>query len=242
MKKSMRVSLLAAVTVVMLCKLANAQFMNGGFEMGNFNGWSLAGTGASLSSVISASTPMLNGQTTDINPYYGNYMARLQNLAGGNHYTTLSQSSTLVSADLNETLYVGWGAMLIEPGNHSVEQQPDFSINILKNGVTIDSFSADARTKQGGGWVPYGYLGGTAWYKSGVFSSALSAFSAGDLLSISISINDCSQGGHGGVVFLDGIGTMEISNMNDPVPEPATLLLFGTGIAGLVGNKLRRKK
>ena len=46
----------------------------------------------------------------------------------------------------------------------------------------------------------------------------------------------------------------EISNEHDlafrtfaddehaPVPEPATMLLFGTGLAGLVGNRIRRKK
>ena len=28
----------------------------------------------------------------------------------------------------------------------------------------------------------------------------------------------------------------------DPVPEPATMILFGTGIAGLAGTRLRRKK
>jgi hypothetical protein len=29
---------------------------------------------------------------------------------------------------------------------------------------------------------------------------------------------------------------------SDPVPEPATLLLFGTGLAGLIGSKIRKKK
>ncbi len=28
----------------------------------------------------------------------------------------------------------------------------------------------------------------------------------------------------------------------DPVPEPATMLLFGTGLAALAGNRIRRKK
>jgi hypothetical protein len=31
-------------------------------------------------------------------------------------------------------------------------------------------------------------------------------------------------------------------HVDDPVPEPATMLLFGTGIAGIVGIRLRKKK
>ena len=34
----------------------------------------------------------------------------------------------------------------------------------------------------------------------------------------------------------------DTDNLTNPVPEPATMLLFGVGIAGLVGSQIRRKK
>ena len=53
----------------------------------------------------------------------------------------------------------------------------------------------------------------------------------------SISNYDCYQS----YVFHPGVGLWAFKE-SSPVPEPATMLLFGTGIAGLAGSRLRRKK
>ncbi len=36
--------------------------------------------------------------------------------------------------------------------------------------------------------------------------------------------------------------TLIATRSSDPVPEPATMLLFGTGLIGLAGSRIRRKK
>ena len=109
MKKKSWINVLLIAGSLMVSNPAHALFTNGGFESGDFTGWSVSGSGAPLSTVMSAATPMLTGQTSDIDPYYGSYMARLQDLYGGYHVTTLSQSDTITGADLSEDLYVRWG-------------------------------------------------------------------------------------------------------------------------------------
>lgn len=183
---------------------------------------------------------MLFGQTTNIAPYYGSHMARLQDLVGNYHSTTISQSSVLSAADLTETLYVRWGALLVEPSNlHDLGAQPAFDIVIQKNGSNIDAFHADALTKQGGGWADYGYLDGTAWYKTGLYTYALSNFAAGDIINVMMTVIDCGWGGHGGAAFLDGIGTTPLPPVT-ATPEPSTMILMAIGAAGAAYLKRRR--
>jgi len=43
---------------------------------------------------------------------------------------------------------------------------------------------------------------------------------------------------HGGLTYFD----MKLAGDVAPVPEPTTMLLLGTGIAGLAGSRIRRKK
>lgn len=230
-----------AVVLILIASPAYALFTNGGFETGDFTGWTLGGTGVGLSTVITAATPMQSGQTLDVNPYNGNYMARINDIFGGYHYTSISQQDTIAAGDLTETLYVNWGAMLIEPINvHPQGDQPYFDIAVLKNGAVLDSFHADALLKQGGGWVNAGYNDGDLWYKSGTYSYALSSFAIGDAVRVEMRVEDCGWGGHGGFAFLDGIGT--VYQPPGVIPEPCTMLLFGTGIAGAAGILRKRIK
>lgn len=46
----------------------------------------------------------------------------------------------------------------------------------------------------------------------------------------------------GSYLQADNFVINEGSDQNNPVPEPTTMLLFGAGLAGLIGSKTRRKK
>lgn len=252
------VGIMTAASILVASNSAFALFTNGGFETGDTSGWTVDsgnytgnnvvnwaasgyGSGSGRADVID-NTGTMSGQTLDVNPYSGNYMVRINDIFGSNDATKISQTDTISQQDIDDgaMLYVNWGAMLIEPQNqHPDGAQPYFNIDVLINGTAVESFSANALNHNSdSSWVNAGFSDGNLWYKSDVWSFDLSTYSLGDSVTISMWVTDCDWGGHGGYAFLDGIGTVNPSE----VPEPSTLLLFGAGLAGLLGARRRNKK
>jgi hypothetical protein len=256
MKKPLKIGLLAAAAALILAQPANALFINGGFETGDYTGWTvtygrLDTSGATpanpnwtsyrsdqpAASILTAST-VNPGQTLDVNPYNDTYMAKINNISGNYHATKLSQSDTLTAADLDETVYINWGTMLVDP-NHTDAQNPYFSIKVLINGAVVDSFAANANQTNSGGTPipPWVSAGPSLYYNHGTYSYNLAGYNAGDIIGIEMFVSDCDLGGHGAYAFLDGIGT---TYQPPSVPEPSTILLLGGGLAGLVFWRKRK--
>jgi len=114
-----------------------------------------------------------------------------------------------------------------------------------KNGLVIDSFSANASDAATAGWAVAGNYGGSdLYYKTWQYSLDLSSFAVGDSLTISVLATDCGYGGQGGYAFLDGIGTTAVApppvSTATPTPIPAAAYLLGSGLMGLLGFKRRK--
>lgn len=220
-----RASLAARLVALgLLASAPSAQFVNGDFETGDFTGWTLEygqfpcalpttwsttlPAGHPPAAMHTTSSPLQPGQTLAVAPFEGTYMARINDIDGGKHATRISQAVALTSADIAlGNVQVQWGAMLVNPAGHGGGCQPLFSIDVLVNGVTVETFSADgsAAATAGSGWVAAGADGGTLWHTTGQFCTDVTPYQAGDLVEVRMTATDCGAGAHGGFAYLDDV-------------------------------------
>jgi hypothetical protein len=133
----------------------------------------------------------------------------------------------------------------IESGSEVVIADQYFKTEDQMNDIINGSFVSDDYMRNLPGDARYDTASTTS-FESIVYdiTSIVSGFTIGDGFWVRARAN-CTD-----VVFnnMDPTGSLHQGEVEDyfiginPVPEPSTMLLFGTGLAGLVGSRIRRKK
>lgn len=248
--QSKQIRLIAVAAALGLATSAHAGFVNGGFETGDFTGWTVeygvtgnntwnAGLGPAgdiHQSVVTGTNidPYVNAFDT---PFNGNYMARLNRPNEATYEKSRIRQTAVMGAGETD-LYVNWGAVLQDP-SHAAADQPYFQIEVKVNGTTVYNFQHTAGAGGNAGWTETSN-NSDIWWKSGQFS-IVGGLNLGDSVEVILTVADCDLGGHWGYAYLDGIGT------EAPPPPPGagvpdgglTAAMFASALAGLIA--LRRR-
>jgi hypothetical protein len=218
---------------------AFAAFNNGDFETGDFTGWTKDGglTYSGFSGDQGKSAVVTQGldfyTNNNLNMVFsGKYSARVNNFDSGFHFSTISQTVTNWQ---DNSIYFAWAAVLQDP-QHYPGYQPNFSLTLkdLTKGTTLYNITFDATTMSSDPNIVGGvHLGYYNWkYTDWQIQNLDVSGSIGDDLQLTLLAADCGHGAHGGYAYLDGFG-----KVIPTTPEPATMALFGVGLAGLVAAR-----
>ena len=230
-----RMCLLLAGVMFWSASPAFALFENGGFETGDFTGWALeygrrAGNDTKTITwgypdhglrTVMDNTATMPGQTLDIDPYNGQYMARINDIGGNYHATKIWQEDAISQQDVDDgaTVYVNWGAALVEPSNH----HPGGRTALLRHQRLGGRRAAETRSEadaldHDATWVDRRQTAeGPLWYRQETWSYDLSAFRRrATLCRVEMFVSDCGWGGHGGV----RVPGRHRDRINPSVPAP----------------------
>ncbi|HET9031857.1 MAG TPA: hypothetical protein VFN25_03020 [Dokdonella sp.] len=262
--------ILLATALSLAAAPAFAIFTNGGFEQNSFVGWTLAGgtnpgllgaepfTSASIQITPGAPGPAsIVGQMTDLLaptillPRVGQLTAKLNDENGGALVTSLVQTDTVTSADIDPAdglphIRFAFAPVMDDP-NHSPNQQPYFYVsvkNLADNSILFEQFAYS-------GQAGVNFLSGAGNWKYLEFQNidvVLPLSAVGEQVELTVIAADCSLGGHGGYVYVDGFGSSNVPPPGNaavitevPVNQPAILVLLAS-LLGLIGFRAARAK
>jgi hypothetical protein len=195
--------------------------------------------------VASADTVSLHGLTSDPSPA-GVTTANVPFPSAGDAYCSATNGcGTIPSGGQTDFMWTA-GDYVISP----VFALPTSSVEDLTANWSFQDYLGNSNTEA---W--YVYVNGVAVAQAVLPDDAYN----GDILTVTGSVNFADipsmAGGYqvelvlqntvpfggGSVAWLDG-GTTGLSYSTSPVPEPTSMVLLGTSLAGLALRKLRRKK
>jgi len=206
-------SVLAAGTVALslaFAASANAGMINGGFETGDFTGWTQNLSSGGGQSVVSSHTG--NSST-----YYA---------TEGYYFALLQAGTQNVLSSISQTYYLGAGQTMTGFAFFdSADYLPydDYAIVAI-----YDSYGALVATPFYSNVSTVGDYGDGAW--------TAWTFTAGtnDYFTVTMGVANILDSGYSSYAGFDDIIGSE------PIPEPATLALFGLGLVGVSLGRRRR--
>jgi PEP-CTERM motif-containing protein len=226
----MRIRTIAILVVVALVLSANpapAAIINAGFETGDFTGWSTIG----LTSVVT-------GASLGIMPVEGQFQALVSNLDGFSS-VPVGQLETFLGLEggsLNTLLgaSVTQGSAIKQTFSVNPGDRIQFAWNFLTNEATPSFFNDTAFAIISPSFIKLADTNST-------FHPGVAGF--GEQTGYHTFLSDPLTGGSVTLAF----GVVDVGNravdstlLVDAVPEPSTLLLLGTSLAGIGMSSLRR--
>ena len=239
---------------------ASAIFTNGGFETGDFTGWTSGfgvnnglqgaqpysstsisiGSGGTFRGAVVSTGPDLFGAPITL-PYAGTRTARVNNSATGGYLNFISQSDLVTEADRDPSdsqLHIRFNyAVVLDDPSHSASQQPFFFLrvrNVTKNTTLYEDFSFAGQTGTQFVSVPSPTGGSNPkfldWKAADV---VVSNADLGDTIEVYLMASDCSPTGHAGYAYLDGFGSRVVppgATVATPVPTLNETALMALGL------------
>lgn len=240
-------------------------FTNGGFETGNFSGWTLGAgyrgntfdnalttaqllPGGSLydasylnhSAVITSSYVDPNvGNLLGSTVYSGNYSARIEDTTIGGYASVVSQT---VANYTDPNIFFAWKAVL-ENGGHTANESAEMLIELTDNNTGQVVIRRQFNAGASGVGIDNRFASTSDLFYTPTWQVeqlTLDASQLGDSFTLSVLGADCEPTGHTGYIYLDGFGAIAPPIDLTSVPEPASFMLLGLGALG--ATMLRRRR